>query len=83
MRYTASALTTSPRLGQVGRTSPPGSLPLTPPDLSSLDLTVFFLALEPDGDLLRGELTQLTPDPGTLVLLLVGGSFVVRRDQCL
>ena len=57
------------------------SLPLTPPDLGSLDLTVFFLALEPDGDLLRGELTQLTPDPGTLVLLLIGGSFVLRRKQ--
>ncbi len=47
------------------------SLPLTPPDLSGFDSTLFILELEPDGDALFGEITSLVPEQGTLVLMVV------------
>ena len=57
------------------------SLPLTPPDLRSLDNMLFLLVLEPDGDALVGELTALVPDPTTLALLVAGALFVIRRKR--
>lgn len=53
------------------------SLLFTPPALSALDSTFFLLELEPDGDALIGELTILIPEPGTLVLMVVGASLLI------
>ena len=57
------------------------ALPVVPPDLSQFDsVTLRFMRQLQDLDL-KGDITLLTPDPGTLCLLGIGAASLLRRRR--
>lgn len=55
------------------------TLPIVPPNLSYFDSTTFVIEFGPHVGDLVGELTSLTPEPGTLLLLAAGAVAIMRR----
>jgi len=61
------------------------ALPILPPDLSSIpeDLAYISLFRETEDLSIRGRLTSLVPEPGTLVLFVLAGVVIgLRRRRC-